>query len=118
MQDSEHTSFSWQLSFRCKLQINIMEFKTLVINDNEKLCYVNKEPINLTKNEYNLLVYLLSNINVICSREDVIDNVWKKPVNLRAVDTVVSRLRKKIREYNKNIVSRTGFGYGFMENID
>lgn len=92
-----------------------MEFENLVINDSEKLCYVNKEPISLTKNEYNLLVYLLTNINVICSREDIIENVWSKPVNKRAVDTVVSRIRSKIKEYNKHIVSRSGFGYGFME---
>lgn len=89
-------------------------FKDLVINSDEKLCYLKGNPI---KSEYNILSFILNNRNKIFSREELINNAWKEPVTNRAVDTAISRLRKKIGEYSTNIVSRIGFGYGFMENI-
>lgn len=92
-------------------------FKDLVINSDEKLCYLKGNPIKLTKSEYNILSFILNNRNKIFSREELINNAWKEPVTNRAVDTAISRLRKKIGEYNTNIVSRIGFGYGFMENV-
>lgn len=91
-------------------------FKDLVINSDEKLCYLKGNPIKLTKSEYNILSFILNNRNKIFSREELINNAWKEPVTNRAVDTAISRLRKKIGEYSTNIVSRIGFGYGFMEN--
>ena len=92
-------------------------FKDLVINSDEKLCYLKGNPIKLTKSEYNILRFILNNRNKIFSREELINNAWKEPVTNRAVDTAISRLRKKIGEYSTNIVSRIGFGYGFIENI-
>lgn len=92
-------------------------FKDLVINSDEKLCYLKGNPIKLTKSEYNILSFILNNRNKIFSREELINNAWKEPVTNRAVDTAISRLRKKIGEYSTNIVSRIGFGYGFIENI-
>lgn len=92
-------------------------FKDLVINSDEKLCYLKGNPIKLTKSEYNILNFILNNRNKIFSREELINNAWKEPVTNRAVNTAISRLRKKIGEYSTNIVSRIGFGYGFMENI-
>ena len=92
-------------------------FKDLVINSDEKLCYLKGNPIKLTKSEYNILSFILNNRNKIFSREELINNAWKEHVTNRAVDTAISRLRKKIGEYSTNIVSRIGFGYGFIENI-
>ena len=95
----------------------MINFKDLVINSDEKLCYLKGNPIKLTKSEYNILSFILNNRNKIFSREELINNAWKEPVTNRAVDTAISRLRKKIGEYSTNIVSRIGFGYGFIENI-
>lgn len=93
----------------------MMKYKELVINTDEKLCYINEEPIKLTKSEYNIIVFFLENRNKIFSREELITNIWKESISDRAVDTAMSRLRKKLGDYGKNIVSRIGFGYGFME---
>lgn len=71
-------------------------FKDLVINSDEKLCYLKGNPIKLTKSEYNILSFILNNRNKIFSREELINNAWKEPVTNRAVDTAISRLRKKL----------------------
>ena len=93
-------------------------FKELTINTDEKLCYIKGEAVKLTKFEYNILNFLLEHRNKIFSREELIEAAWTKPVIVRAVDTAMSRLRKKLGEYGKHIVTRLGFGYGFKEIID
>lgn len=94
----------------------MIQYNTLKINEDEKLCYVDDKPLNLTKSEYCILIFLLTNRNKIFSRKELIEVAWLEPVSIRAVDTAISRLRKKLGDYSKNIVSRIGFGYGFMEN--
>ena len=44
------------------------------------------------------------------SRKEIASLVWEKPVSLRTVDAVVSRLRKKLGD--NHITTRFGFGYG------
>ena len=95
--------------------MNELAFEGLVINTDEKLCYVDGTALKLTKSEYNVLNFLLSNRNKIFSREELIEAAWTEPVTVRAVDTAMSRLRKKLGEYGKHIVTRLGFGYGFKE---
>lgn len=93
-------------------------FKDLKLNSDEKLYYFKDNAMNLTKLEYNLLTFLLENRNKIFSREEIIKEVWKEPVAIRAVDTTLSRLRKKLEEYGKHIITRQGFGYGFKEDLE
>lgn len=95
-----------------------IKFKELILNDDEKLCYIDGEIVKLTKSEYNVLLFLLNNRNKVFSREELIESAWSESVTVRAVDTAMSRLRKKLGEYGKHIITRLGFGYGFKENID
>lgn len=92
-------------------------FKELSLNLDEKLCYIKNNIVKLTKSEFNILKFFLENRNKIFSREELINNIWKESVNDKSVDTAISRLRKKLGEYGKYIVSRNGFGYGFIEEF-
>lgn len=96
--------------------MNEVKFEGIKINTDEKLCYIDDGPIKLTKSEYKVLLFLMSNRNKIFSREELINEAWEEEVSARAVDTAMSRLRKKLGEYGKHIVTRLGFGYGFKEN--
>lgn len=95
----------------------MIEFNTLKVNEDEKLCYIDNESIKLTKTEYLLTIFLLKNRNKIFSREELIEGAWSEPVATRAVDTAISRLRGKLGVYGKHIITRPGFGYGFKEEI-
>lgn len=98
--------------------MNNIQFKNLTINLDEKTCTLNNEEVKLTKTEFNLLVFLLSNKNKIYSRKELMQNVWPEgTVTGRAVDTTISRLRKKLGDVGKHIVTRLQFGYGFKEDI-
>lgn len=93
--------------------MNKIEFETLVIDLDKKECYLDGQEVSLTKTEFNLLVFLLKHRNKIYTRKEIMQGVWDTEVSLRAIDTTVSRLRKKIGQVGKHIVTRLGFGYGF-----
>lgn len=84
------------------------------INKNEKLVYIDDNPIELSKIEYDLLEYLYNNPNKIFSREELLQAVWKKGVSLRTVDVTITRIRKKLGDKSNCIVTRSGFGYGYF----
>lgn len=91
-------------------------FRGLRIDRNEKMCYIDGEPLDLTPTEFSLIHYFLTHRNRIYSRAEIIQQVWDgQKVTDRTVDTNMARLRKKLREYGDHIHTRPGFGYGFKE---
>ena len=94
--------------------MNKIIFENLVLDLDTKLCFIDNRKLDLTKAEYNLLVFFLLNQNKIFTRKEIINQVWNKSTSFRAVDTTVSRLRKKLGPIGKHITTRLGFGYGFM----
>lgn len=94
--------------------MNELVFKELNLNLDIKVCTIGGEEINLTRNEFNLLEFLIK--NKIHSRQEILNNVWDSKVSLRTVDTTMSRLRKKkMKNLGKYLITRSGFGYGILE---
>lgn len=94
-----------------------LTFKTLRIDRNEKISYLDGQPLQLTRTEFEILEFFLTHRNRIYSRREIISNVWGEDVVVtnRTIDTNITRLRKKLGDYSANIVTRQGFGYGFKE---
>lgn len=94
-----------------------LTYKTLRVDRNEKISYLDNEPLQLTRTEFELLEFFLSHRSRIFSRKEIISSVWGEEVVVtnRTIDTNITRLRKKLGEYSNNIVTRSGFGYGFKE---
>lgn len=95
-----------------------IKYKTINIDQNQKLCYIDDKEVSLTKKEYELLVFFLLNPNYIHSRESLLEKLWDKKVTVRTIDTNIMRLRKKLGKYEANLYTRLGFGYGFNTNED
>lgn len=93
----------------------IIQYKSLVIDVIKKKVTIDNENISLTKKEFEILSFLLQNIGRVYSREDILTRVWNDEVCVldRTIDVNITRLRKKIGEYGKNIVTRLGYGYCF-----
>lgn len=94
---------------------NILTFGGLVLEPEKKTVYVDGEEVFLTKIEFEILNLLLAGRGVVFSREDMISKAWGDDVVVldRTVDVNITRLRKKIKNYGDNIVTRHGFGYCF-----
>lgn len=74
--------------------------------------------ITLSKRETLLLEYFFRNQDIILSRETLLNEVWGFEFSgeERAVDTLVTRLRKKMGMYGEHIKSIRGVGYVFSKN--
>ena len=92
-----------------------LTFDDLIIDLNAKEVYIKSKKIDLTKTEYNLLVFLIQKSNRVISREEIIDFVWRETpfITERTVDVHITRLRRKLENYSHLITNKSGFGYRF-----
>ena len=90
-------------------------YETLMLDSKSVKVTIDGVEVMLTKKEYEILYLLLSNRGSVFSREDMLSHIWSDDVYVldRTVDVNITRLRKKIAPYGKNIVTRQGFGYCF-----
>jgi two-component system, OmpR family, alkaline phosphatase synthesis response regulator PhoP len=101
-----------------KVKEEVVQYETLVININQKKTLVDGQEVALTKKEFEILKLLLNNRERVFSREEILSRIWTDEVYVldRTIDVNITRLRKKIGIYGKNIVTRLGFGYCFEIN--
>lgn len=71
----------------------------------------------MPRKEFEILAMLLEHRGQVFSREQIIARIWPEEVVVldRVVDVNITRLRTKLGDYGKHIVTRSGYGYGFME---
>lgn len=94
---------------------DLLTYETLSLDIKRIKATVDGKPVPLTKKEFEILRLLLENKGNVFSREEILSRVWKDEVYVldRTIDVNITRLRKKIDPYGKNIVTRLGFGYCF-----
>ncbi len=94
---------------------NLMGYRGLVLNLDKKTVCVDGIAVPFTKTEFEILRTLLAEKGRVFSRQELLDRVWPSDVYVldRTVDVNITRLRKKIGDYSKRIITRQGFGYFF-----
>ena len=94
---------------------NIYTCEDLVIDDDKHLVKVGENVVDLTKKEYDLLLYLLKSKNIVLSREQILNKVWGYNYigETNVVDVYIRYLRSKIDEpFNKKFIHTIrGVGY-------
>ena len=88
-------------------------FGDFIYESNTKKLNKNNKIIKLTTNEEYLLEILIKNINKEISRE-YIGKKLNVDTNLRSVDVIVARLRKKIASNSESSFLKTVRGKGYM----
>jgi DNA-binding response OmpR family regulator len=100
---------------------NELVFNEIRINTDSGEAFVNNSLIELTKKEYDILLYFVVNRNKIITRESIAEHVWGDNIsyadNFDFLYSHIKNLRKKIelkngRNYLHNIY---GIGYKFSE---
>ena len=91
-------------------------FDGLEIDLKTKSAMLADDRIDLSKREFNLLVFLIQNLDQIVSREAILTEFWgeTQDYDTRVVDVTISNLRKKL--HNQFIKTKRGFGYQFSEH--
>lgn len=92
-------------------------FKGLTVLPHNKTCIVDGVEVKMPRKEFEILLMLLSHPGHIFTREQILSEIWPDEVVVldRVVDVNITRIRNKIGPYGRHIVTRTGYGYGFME---
>ena len=90
-------------------------FEGIVVNKADMSLKVDSEAVVMTRKEIELLCYLLTHRGQILSREHLLKNVWDSNgfVMERTVDVHITHLRRKLGQYGKRIVTKSGYGYLF-----
>ena len=91
-------------------------YRDLVFENANRIVRRGDEVIDLTKREYELLLFLMENLNMVMSREVLLDEVWeyKSEVETNVVDVYIRYLRNKIDLPNKESYIQTVRGTGYV----
>ncbi len=98
-------------------EASVITIRGLVIDCEKYLVTRDSTPIELTKKEYELLLFMAKNLGVVYSREQLLSEVWGYDGffgDTSSVDVTVSRLRSKLEadagkpEY---LFTKRGMGY-------
>ncbi|MBO4459454.1 MAG: response regulator transcription factor [Clostridiales bacterium] len=94
----------------------------LIIDNDAMQAFKYEESCDLTNREFQLLQYLEENAGRVCSRGELLKQVWKYDFlgDERTVDVTIKRTRQKIepdQKYFKYILTRRGFGYFFPNDL-
>lgn len=75
--------------------------------------YINEEEVDLTKKEFDLMLYLVRHINVVLSRDQILNEIWNFDYDgdTRIVDVHVHKVRAKMEASDITIQSLRGVGY-------
>lgn len=93
------------------------EYKNLVVDLTKREVRYNDEKIILTFKEFELLIHLLKNKEIVLTRENIINEVWGFDFEgeTRTVDVHIATLRHKLKDWSKYIHTIRNLGYKIGE---
>lgn len=94
---------------------DVIRYEGLEINFTAREVKIDGERVSMTPKEYDLLFYLVKNMNIALSREKLLEEVWGFDFygDDRTVDTHIKMLRNSLGKYRNLIVTLRGMGYKF-----
>lgn len=106
-----------------RLRVNAAPLETisvrgLEINTTSHKVFVNGSEVQMTAKEYELLLFMVSNPNIVFSKEHLFDSIWGQDYygDLATVPVHIQKIRKKIERDPSNpefIETLWGTGYRF-----
>lgn len=96
----------------------VVNIGNLSIDKNARRVFINDEEVSLTNKEFDLLVFLASNPNVVFSKDTIFDKIWGLDAigETSTVTVHINRIREKIEDDSSNpqyIETVWGAGYRF-----
>lgn len=97
---------------------NTLQLGGLELLLDERIARLNTDELQLTRIEYELLLYLAQNVQKVLSRERILSRVWQtqRDPNTNIVDVYISRLRRKLTN-DPDIAIQTLRGAGYRLEV-
>ena len=95
----------------------LYQYKTIVLDQEKHMVWVDGEKVTLTFKEYELLQYLLVNAEIVLSRDKILENIWGYDFGgeSRTVDMHIKTLRQKLGSGGGHIKTIRNVGYKIGE---
>ena len=98
---------------------SVIQFNNITIDTQAKIATVNKTTLDLTKKEFELLLYFVSNKRRVISKNAIAEHLWGDEMegNLDFIYTHIKNLRKKLQDAgNADYIKYVyGMGYKFTD---
>ena len=94
---------------------NGLAYGEVRLNMSNKSAFVGETPVELIGKEFDLVVYLMQNLNVILPKEQIFDRIWgyDSDTTVTVVEVYMSKIRKKLKdtEFTENLSTLRNVGY-------
>ena len=99
-----------------KIEGKVIQIGDLTLNKERQIVERNNVAIYLTRKEFNLLEYLMSNKDVVLSRGMIMEHVWNADSDpfSNTIESHILNLRKKINAGKYRDIIRNIPGRGYM----
>ena len=96
-------------------QLNVLEYKDLILNLNDAAVTFHGERLELTKNDFKILQILMENAGKIVKRDRIMERLWESDefIDDNTLTVNMTRLRKKLEGIGicEFISTKKGIGY-------
>lgn len=94
---------------------NLVKFNNISIDTQAKVVLVNNKPLELTRKEYELLLYFVSNKKKVISKNAIAEHLWGDGMegNNDFIYTHIKNLRKKLMDTGNADYIRSVYGMGY-----
>lgn len=96
--------------------VPVLEHRGALLNTGDNVMVYNDEKIELSKNEYRILLCLMENKGIVVSREKLMEKLWETDcfIDDNTLTVNINRLRKKLDGAGLNGFITTKFGVGYI----
>lgn len=107
-----------KIHFRKQSESKILTLDTITLDKNTYQVFVDKEEVFLTQREFELLAYLIENKGQVCTRTNIIEDVWDIhfDYDTGVIDVFMNALRKKLNLSKEQDLIKTIRGVGYIAN--
>ncbi|MFV5684642.1 response regulator transcription factor [Flavobacterium sp. GB2R13] len=107
-----------KIHFRNQKEVEILSLGTIEIDVAKHLVSVNANVVNLTQREFQLLHYLVKNKGKVCTRTQIIEDVWDIhfEYDTGVIDVFMNSIRKKLNLKIEQDFIKTIRGVGYIAN--
>ena len=99
---------------------NTLEFQDLKIDLAARKAAHNKSEIKFTRQEFDLLSYLLENSGNVLTKKEILEEIWEildpTEEDVNKVEVYIGYLRKKLKPFNLDVYINTVRGFGYRWN--
>lgn len=107
-----------KIHFRNTASNDKLVLGTITIAPSKHQVLLGNQEVNLTQREYELLVYLVKNKGTVCTRNQIIEDVWDIhfEYDTGVIDVFMNAIRKKLNLNKEEDLIKTIRGVGYIAN--